>query len=93
MAIAERSEREFRMKGFAVKRLIIGCTVAGLAWLVLGILVPTAAHAEFYSLDGRFQCLDHADAVCGDARPLLVPAPAKPAAVVGARATEAARGR
>jgi hypothetical protein len=41
----------------------------------------TPARADFFTLDGRFQCLDRANAVCGDARVLLprpVPKPATP---------------
>jgi hypothetical protein len=30
-------------------------------------LAPAAARADFYTLEGRFQCLDRADAVCTDA--------------------------
>lgn len=43
-----------------------------LAWLGAGLLLAVAAgaapaRAQFYSLEGRFQCLDHPGAVCFDA--------------------------
>lgn len=64
---------------------------------VLALAAAAPAHADFYSLDGRFACLGRGDAVCYDATPsrhvtppapLLLPlaiapeaVPAKPAAV------------
>ena len=48
------------------------------------------AHAEFFSLSGRFHCLESDTAVCGDARPVKEPH-AAPAPVVGpARSDEPA---
>jgi hypothetical protein len=48
-----------------------------IAWIVAGItMLPpgfTPARADFYSLDGRFQCIDRNEAVCGDAQPLVPP--------------------
>jgi TPR repeat protein len=42
----------------------------------LGVaLSATPARADFYSLEGRFQCLDRPDAVCFDATPDVVPPP------------------
>ena len=43
----------------------------------------SAAHAEFFSLDGRFQCLDSGAAFCGEAQDVVKPrpAPARPALV------------
>jgi hypothetical protein len=38
-------------------------------------LAPLPARADFYSLEGRFQCLDKPDAVCYDATPSRDPAP------------------
>jgi hypothetical protein len=63
-----------------MKRGVFGCSVGALASLALAALV-SPARADFYSLDGRFQCLDHANAICGDPEPLaalpraLPPAP------------------
>ncbi|HVA14361.1 MAG TPA: hypothetical protein VNF99_14005 [Stellaceae bacterium] len=57
-----------------MKRLVIGCAAAGLASLATGWAMPPA-EAGFYSLDGRFQCLDRGEAVCGDPQPLM---PARP---------------
>ena len=39
----------------------------------------TAARAEFFRLDGRFQCLESGAAVCGDPQPLPQPQAAPPA--------------
>jgi len=48
-----------------------------------------AARAEFFSLDGRFQCLESAAAVCGDAQSVVVPLPAPvPRAVAQAVTSE-----
>ncbi|HZT52576.1 MAG TPA: hypothetical protein VFA22_11605 [Stellaceae bacterium] len=62
--------------------------------LALGV-ADRAAHADFYALDGRFQCLGRPGAVCYDARPSRVaPAPAppqRPAAAVAAPATGTAK--
>lgn len=50
--------------------LVIGaCAAAG----VLAGLAP--AHAEFFSLSGRFQCLESDAAICGDAQPVVAPHP------------------
>lgn len=58
---------------------LIGLGLAALTWLAIaGIAAP--ARADFFSLDGRFECLDHANAVCGDAQ-AIVPPPAAPARV------------
>lgn len=35
-------------------------------------LVPCPSHADFYALDGRFECLNQPRAVCYDARPSRV---------------------
>ena len=62
-----------------MQRFALGCGFASLAILALGMITP--AHADFYSLDGRFQCLDHANTVCGNPEPLVVQKPpALPAA-------------
>lgn len=45
------------------------CTAAA----VLAELPPV--HAEFFSLSGRFQCLERDAAICGDAQPLVEPPP------------------
>ena len=56
--------------------IVIGAFAAA---ALLAQLSP--AHAEFFSLNGRFQCLDSGTAaVCGDARPVAEP---RPAPVVG----------
>ena len=47
--------------------------VLALSFAGLGI---ASAHADFYKLDGRFQCLERANAVCYDA----TPSPSLPAA-------------
>jgi hypothetical protein len=72
-----------------MERFVLGCGLAILTSLAIG-LAAAPAHADFYTLDGRFQCLDHANAICGDARPLVSippaaksdPAPPAPAPVV-----------
>ena len=46
--------------------------------LLCGAALP--AHAEFYRLEGRFQCLEQADAVCYDAAPSQVETPPTAAA-------------
>src|SRR5579863_1131635 len=64
------------MKRFHLSRLL---DIAALAAAV--VVATTPARADFFTLDGRFQCLDRANAVCGDARVLLprpVPKPAAP---------------
>lgn len=43
----------------------------GLAWLAIAATTP--ARADFFTLDGRFECLERANSVCGDAR-MLPPA-------------------
>lgn len=43
-----------------------------------------AARAEFFSLDGRFQCLESAAAVCGEAQSVVIPRPAPRPAVAQA---------
>jgi hypothetical protein len=53
-----------------MKRLALGCGLASLTVLAIGLMAPPA-RADFYMLDGRFQCLDRANAVCGDAQPLV----------------------
>lgn len=40
----------------------------------------SAARAEFFSLDGRFQCIESGASVCGDAQPVAKPRPAPSAA-------------
>jgi len=70
MALAERWDMK--------RILVIGAFVA--AALVAEL---PAARAEFFSLDGRFQCLESGAAVCGDARKIVPPPrPAPPPAVV-----------
>lgn len=61
-----------------MKRFVFGCSVGALASVALAAHV-SPARADFYSLDGRFQCLDHANAICGDAAPLVVVPRALPA--------------
>ncbi|HEY3916295.1 MAG TPA: hypothetical protein VGL83_00805 [Stellaceae bacterium] len=56
-----------------MKSLASACGLVALALLAVGRVPP--ARADFYTLDGRYQCLERGDAVCGDAR--LLPAPAK----------------
>ena len=51
-----------------MRHFSLGCAIASLAIMALGVAPP--AHANFYTLDGRFQCLDRANAVCGDPQPL-----------------------
>jgi hypothetical protein len=53
------------------------------AILVLPVVAAPPALADFYKLEGRFQCLERADAICYDATPSLPPAvaPAAPAPV------------
>ncbi len=43
------------------------------AALALTAAIASPARADFYSLDGRFQCLDKPDAVCYDATPSIEP--------------------
>jgi hypothetical protein len=55
--------------------------------LIAGIFLTTAsllpaAHAEFYKLDGRYQCIGKANTVCGDAARSYRPAPEITAPVV-----------
>lgn len=54
-----------------------------LAIAVLAVMATltqlTAARADFFRLDGRFQCLESGAAICGDARPLPQPQAAPPA--------------
>jgi TPR repeat protein len=56
-------------------------------FMVIGVFAAAAflaalpaAHAEFFSLKGRFQCLESGAAVCGDAQALVQPRPAPPPA-------------
>lgn len=49
-----------------MKRLIHSIILAPLA---LSALVARPAHADFYALDGQFECLSEAKAVCYDATP------------------------
>jgi TPR repeat protein len=61
--------------------------VLGLMALAAATLPTTPARADFFTLDGWFQCLDRANAVCGDARKLVpqpMPKPAAPAALAPA---------
>jgi hypothetical protein len=72
-------EESLAAKGFVMKRLALGCALASLTLVAIVSIAPPA-RADFYTLDGRFQCLDHANAVCGDAKPLASMQPvAKPA--------------
>lgn len=59
-----------------MQRFAFGYGWASLALLALGVITP--ARADLYSLEGRFQCLDQANAVCGDAEPLIVQKPPVP---------------
>lgn len=52
-----------------MKRLMLAGCAATAITVALADFSP--ARADFYSLDGRFQCLDHANTICGDARPLV----------------------
>ena len=67
-----------------MKRFAFGCGVASLAALALGLAAP--ARADFFTLDGRFECLDGSNAICGDPQPLVSmqrvakPTPVPPAA-------------
>jgi hypothetical protein len=64
-----------------MKRFAFGCGVASLASLAIGLTAP--ARADFFTLDGRFECLDRSNAICGDAQPLASMQPAaKPAPVL-----------
>lgn len=60
-----------------MKRLATACGRAAVVALALGWAAP--ARADFYTLDGRYRCIERGDAVCGDAR-LLPHAAAKHAA-------------
>jgi TPR repeat protein len=56
--------------------------IAGLA--AVAALAGTAANparADFFSLDGRFQCLERGESICGDAQALAQPYQAQPPAV------------
>jgi TPR repeat protein len=55
-----------------MKRIFV---IGGFAAAGLMAQLPPA-HAEFFSLDGRFQCLERGAAVCGDAQSVLKPPPA-----------------
>jgi hypothetical protein len=62
------------------------------AILVLPVVAAPPALADFYKLEGRFQCLERADAICYDATPSLPPTPAvAPAAPVQATPKAAQR--
>jgi hypothetical protein len=37
------------------------------------VVLPIAAHADFYKLEGRYQCLGKAGTICGDATPSFRP--------------------
>lgn len=62
-----------------MKHLALGCGLAMVTALTLA-LGSAPARADFFSLDGRFQCLDRANAVCGDPQPLVSMQPAAPPA-------------
>ena len=49
-----------------MKRLSRACGRAAVVALALGWAAP--ARADFYTLDGRYQCIERGDAVCGDAK-------------------------
>ena len=51
--------------------IAIGAFAAGVFLAAL-----PAAHAEFFSLKGRFQCLESGAAICGDAQEVMRPQPA-----------------
>jgi len=56
---------------------------------VLALAAAAPAHADFYSLDGRFACLSRGDAVCYDATPsrtVTPPAPLSPPIMTEAEA-------
>ena len=62
-----------------MKRVLV---IGGFAAALLMAQLP-AARAEFFSLDGRFQCLESGAAVCGDAQLVMKPRPAPaPRAIV-----------
>jgi hypothetical protein len=42
---------------------------------IFACAAATPAQADFFSLEGRFECLERGDAVCGDAEPVMRPAP------------------
>jgi hypothetical protein len=56
-------------------RLMIAGATLGVVTLLTG---GAPARADFYSLDGRFQCLDSKAAVCGDADPVVHAMPPAP---------------
>lgn len=73
-----------------MQRRVIGFGLAALTSLAIAGMAPPA-RADFFTLDGRFECLDHANAVCGDAQVIVPPTVAvKPAAPVVAPPTLAA---
>ena len=47
--------------------------IAATALTLAAALAASSARADFYSLEGRFQCLDRPGAVCYDATPSLEP--------------------
>jgi len=66
-------------------------------FFVIGICAAAAfvaelppAQAQFFSLSGRFECLESDAPFCGDAQPAAQPHPALPAAAVAQPATPAA---
>lgn len=61
------------MRSFARSLILVPSLVLTLARL--------PAFADFYTLEGRFQCLDEPNAVCYDATPSRDPAPPRPVAV------------
>lgn len=64
---------------------------AALVAAMLAVLAPHPAHADFYSLAGRFQCLEKPGAVCYDATPTqAVPHPKPAATAIAAPAPLAA---
>lgn len=90
MAIAVGFSDECVEKGIAMPHRVTGFALAALTLLGLGA-TAAPARADFFTLEGRFQCLDHANAVCGDGQ-ILVPPPqpvvaVKPAPVVAPPAT------
>lgn len=56
-----------------MRRLPTVCGLAAVLALGLALGWAAPARADFYTLDGRYQCIERGDAVCGDAR--LLPRP------------------
>ena len=61
-----------------MSRLMLAGAMLGATTLLLGV---APARADFFSLDGRFQCLDSKAVVCGDADPVVHVMPPAPPAV------------